>query len=211
MPLGTDLSKLLRKDEPATVQEAEAIRLQLNQLQSQVSALSGLVDAQGNLHPNVFSHKASTFSILPGESASMYRSITQTIPYNTYTTVTFEVDADLTAAEKRLSWAHGMRRDTSTGEFFLEGISEDALCEFTAMVYWIGAEIPNNWAARVIETDTASLAHIIFTDTGFFEIGTAMLRARKAATSWKLQVLNADTGAGAKDLYTAWFQIKRIR
>jgi hypothetical protein len=215
MPLGTDLSKLLVRQDELTTADVEQVRLSLNQVQSQVSALSGIVDAQGNLDHNVFSHKAGRFSQLPHETASMHKSVdtaVQTINHATSTPIVFTADATLSAAELRLSWAHGIRRDISTGEFFLEGIPEHTIWFFTGELWW--RTLPTTLYLYAMEKDTAT-GFILSWKTSASApsgrvMGSTMMRARKAATSWQLVVYQESSGA-SKDVDWATFQVMRVR
>lgn len=216
MPLGDDLSKLILKrdiwDEPTAEQKAKALRLELNKMQRQVSQLSALVDSKGNLDANIFSHKSGQFSVLPHQAASMYRTINetaQTIANETLTAITFHDDSLLADSEKRLSYSHGIKRATATGEFFLEGVPNETLFLFNAAVFFTAA--PSSWFyMQVMEKDTSTGMDL---DTRVANelvgVGSIVLQARKAAGSWQLHVWQS-SGA-TRDIDVAYFQVTRIR
>ena len=205
-----DILSKLALGQQLTSGEIERLRLLGNQQQGIVSQMGTMLTPNGNLDPNIFSHHSSEFSMLPHETASMYSGTAQSIPHADYTTVVYEADSALDADELRLSWAEGIGRNPATGEFSLKGVPESTIWCFFYTLWWHGT--PDYTRVLIVEKDTAigvANSHDDGTSIHRMQQGSVMMRARKASTSWVLQV-SQESGA-ALDLDGALFQVVRLR
>ena len=212
MPQLGDLFAKLAMGQSLSAAEIETLRLGMNQQQAVASQMAALLTPGGNLDPNIFSHHSTEFSTLPHATASMVAVTDQAIPGNgTPTALTFDVDSALAADDLRFSWAHGITRNQSTGEFLLQGIPSQTIWKFTALIYW--ASTPANGSGIYVnEKDTATGLLIDYGDTtsvDLLQAGSIMMTARKASTSWQLSAIQ--TSGGSININDAIFQVARIR
>ncbi len=208
MPQIGDLFAKLALGQQLTTGEIDELRLQMNTQQLATSRLSGLLDSKGDLNAEALS---GFFSVLPHQTAAMFRGENQVIPTGTATLVTYEDDSALDADELRLSWAQGIKRSPATGEFFLTGVPEKTIWLFSYLVKW--SQPPTSATfVEIIEKDTATGLAISQEDAGSTYIqttGSFQMRARKASTSW---IMKVEHGNGAPaNLSSAIFQVARLR
>ena len=212
MKLG-DLFAKLAQGQQLSSGEIEQLRLGMNRQQGLTSQLSALLTPSGDLDPNIFSHHSSEFSMLPHQTASMFRSAeNQSIPDETATTITYELDSAHDADEKRLSWAFGIERDIANGEFLLKGVPNKTVWLFSYYVFWAGAGPTAEIQIGIVEKDTATGLNHTYDDAasiGNVQSGAVMMKARKAASSWTLRAYH--NSAGAINISNALFQVARIR
>ena len=121
------LGDLLAIDNPSPG-DRQRIRLEMNNLQKQVSTLSVLMDSTGNLDPNIFLKHSRGFSILPLEMASL-RFDTQAIGDSSATTPT---TLDPSAA----TWNYGMEIDITNSRIKITGLAKESIYLFCAWWQW---------------------------------------------------------------------------
>ena len=209
---GEILAKLARSvqdtsDDPLTRGEIERLRFIGNNAHVASDRIRNLIDQKGDLDADAL---GGFFSTLPHETVSMYSESDQAIGNESLTTLTYDADAALSGDSLRFSWAENMKRDTSTGEIFLQGVPDETVWLFTYTVHW--ATTPAISYVSILEKDTATGWTNSYDDATSIDIlqtGSFMMRARKAATSWQLQVYQSS--GGAIDVLDALFQVVRLR
>ena len=210
MPQLGDLFAKLAMGQSLSAAEIEQLRLGMNKQQGITSQMAALLTPGGDLDPNIFSHHSGEFSMLPHASASMLAETDQSIPDETWTALVFDTDATLSADGARLSWESGIKRNVATGEFLLTGVPEQTIWMFSCMVAW--ASDPTNAYVSVLEKDTATgwtTSYDKESSMNLMQTGAFMMRARKASSSWQLQVYQ--DSAGALNVIDALFQVTRLR
>lgn len=123
----TMLGDLLALEEP-TLQDRNAIRLEMNKLQQQVSGLSVLMDDTGNLDPNIFLQHSRGFSVLPLPVATL-RFDTQAIATGSFVTPTTYTGVEAT-------FGHDMTIDIPNSYIQVHGTPGESVIFFMCWWQW---------------------------------------------------------------------------
>ena len=204
MKLG-DLFAKLAAGEQLTGGEIEQLRLGMNQQQGITSQMSALLTPDGDLDPNIFSHHARGFGMLPHESGGMYthNDDVQSVPKETLTTVEFQ-DTD---EAPHVQWEEGVKLDFTNFSIKLSGAPKGSLWLLYGMINW--GDVPANWwqAGFVDSVSTRGVQSLGSTES--IDYTSAVLQTEAAGADWTMYVYHYE--AAAIDLDSAWFSATRLR
>ena len=213
MPQIGDLFAKLALGQQLTSGEIEDLRLGMNQQQNATSRLSALLTPSGNLDPNIFSHHAGEFSVLPHEAAGMAieeEFSGQAIPNTTVTQIKpFETSAQLPTRYQAVDFEYGIKRDLANGEFIIPRCP-DAVYIFHAHTDLTGATITDGHLL-VREKENSAVFRFGDGESGSSNDmqGCVIIQGRPSESRWQLEIYQS-SGA-TRNLYSAYWSVVRLR
>ena len=187
--------------------EIEQMRRTMNEVQAQSRQVGNILDNTGGLDPNIFSHKASGFGILPHESGGMYShtDVVQSVPKDTPTTVEFQDTND----GPHVQWQGGVKLDFANNSIKLTNSLAGSLWLLTGGLAW-GEAITSAWFVGFIDSVSGrSVTALSETNNETVGYPVVVIQTESAGANWTMSI--AHTEGANIDLSTAWFSATRLR
>ena len=181
--------------------------------ESRASALANLVDEQGILKPDLFSHwSPHTFTLFPLPSVGLVGSSAQNIENNAYTTLVYEAVSSLSSGLKFYSYSEGgISANTTAGTITVNGEPGNSLFLVTGFVQW-ESQSSGFREVRIVDSDgdfTPVAIHAAFAGSGVVQSFGVI---RQMFSSISVLSLNGYQNRGSSMAVTRRaFQVTRIR